>query len=285
MGPHMLLLPQTGIQHLCVRHNGLEHLTALHLNNNHLETLFGDFEDLYNLEQAQRTLGKVFPRLSILSLDHNNLKSLVYIHQLSSLNSLDLSFNTHLENLPLEFGVLSLSILKLDGLKLNGIPPNLSTLKLLKYLKNLLNDAKPYPHMKLVAVGNAGSGKTTLLQQLTKQGKKVRRRCHTIGDEMSASTETAGFVEWEYAPRSQKKVTFTTWDFGGQSEYFTVYQCFLTHRSLYLVVWNVADGEQGLRDLQPWLENIEARAPGSPVIVIGTHGDSAAHGKWCLRGA
>ena len=140
MGPHMLLLPQTGIQHLCVRHNGLEHLTALHLNNNRLETLFGDFEDLYNLEQAQRTLGKVFPRLSILSLDHNNLKSLVYIHQLSSLNSLDLSFNTHLENLPLEFGVLSLSILKLDGLKLNGIPPNLSTLKLLKYLKNLLNE-------------------------------------------------------------------------------------------------------------------------------------------------
>ena len=45
--------------------------------------------------------------------------------------------------------------------------------------------------------------------------------------------------------------------FAIQSEYFTVYQCFLTHRSLYLVVWNVADGEQGLRDLQPWLENIE----------------------------
>ena len=81
------------------------------------------------------------------------------------------------------------------------------------------NSAKPYPHMKLVAVGNAGSGKTTLLQQLTKQGKKVRRRCHTIGDEMSASTETAGFVEWEYAPRSQKKVTFTTWDFGGQVQF------------------------------------------------------------------
>ena len=171
--------------------------------------------------------------------------------------------------------------------------------------------------------------------------------------------------------------------FAIQSEYFTVYQCFLTHRSLYLVVWNVADGEQGLRDLQPWLENIEvtymssilyhikyfpsaddtstspqhlvcrvvqslhmqmsiievsicrrphmdtsmiliciwlvcrlcttlhtkccgavfpsritlswhclnrlplshqARAPGSPVIVIGTHGDSAAHGSGAYEG-
>ncbi len=33
------------------------------------------------------------------------------------------------------------------------------------------------------------------------------------------------------------------------------------------------DGEEGLKSLKPWLENIEGRAPKSPVIVVGTHID------------
>ena len=70
--------------------------------------------------------------------------------------------------------------------------------------------------MKLVAVGNSGSGKTTLLQQLTKDGRISRRRCYTIDDELSAEPVAADFMEWQYGPLMQKKLTFTTWDFGGQ---------------------------------------------------------------------
>lgn len=58
-----------------------------------------------------------------------------------------------------------------------------------------------------------------------------------------------------------------------QEEYYATHQCFLTRRSLYLLLWNVMDGEEGLRSLKSWLENIEGRAPKSPVIVIGTHVD------------
>ena len=80
--------------------------------------------------------------------------------------------------------------------------------------------------------------------------------------------------DWEYSPNSRKpKVTFMTWDFGGQEEYYATHQCFLTNRSLYLLIWNVEDGENGLVSLKPWLENIEGRAPKSPVIVIATHID------------
>ena len=42
-----------------------------------------------------------------------------------------------------------------------------------------------------------------------------------------------------------------------QEEYYATHQCFLTARSLFLLVWNVTDGEAGLLSLQPWLENIE----------------------------
>ena len=47
-----------------------------------------------------------------------------------------------------------------------------------------------------------------------------------------------------------------TWDFGGQEEYYATHQCFLTQRSLYVLVWNVNDGVEGLKDLKHWLENI-----------------------------
>lgn len=33
------------------------------------------------------------------------------------------------------------------------------------------------------------------------------------------------------------------------------------------------DGEEGLKNLKPWLENVEGRAPKSPVIIVGTHVD------------
>ena len=39
------------------------------------------------------------------------------------------------------------------------------------------------------------------------------------------------------------------------------------------------DGEDGLKSLRPWLENIESRAPKSPVIIIATHIDMLPPGK------
>jgi hypothetical protein len=42
---------------------------------------------------------------------------------------------------------------------------------------------------------------------------------------------------------------------------------------LYLVVWNICDGEKGLNEIVQWLVNIQARAPNSPVVIVGTHFD------------
>ncbi|KAI2662978.1 Leucine-rich repeat serine/threonine-protein kinase 1 [Labeo rohita] len=43
--------------------------------------------------------------------------------------------------------------------------------------------------------------------------------------------------------------------------------------ALYMVIWNLALGEEAVANLQSWLLNIEARAPNSAVIVVGTHLD------------
>ena len=40
------------------------------------------------------------------------------------------------------------------------------------------------------------------------------------------------------------------------------------------LVYNLSNGDGELRYLEPWLLNIQARAPSSVVLVVGTHLDS-----------
>ncbi len=77
--------------------------------------------------------------------------------------------------------------------------------------------------------------------------------------------------DWTYFRRVResqtalKSITFMTWDFGGQEEYYATHQCFLSRRSLYLAVWDVTHGMRGVEELKPWLLNIQVR--GSRVCV------------------
>ena len=35
------------------------------------------------------------------------------------------------------------------------------------------------------------------------------------------------------------------------------HQCFLSTRSLYLLIWNIMEGSDGVDQLAPWLHNIQ----------------------------
>ena len=35
------------------------------------------------------------------------------------------------------------------------------------------------------------------------------------------------------------------------------HQCFLTNRALYILVWNVLDGDAGVQSLSVWLQNLQ----------------------------
>lgn len=50
---------------------------------------------------------------------------------------------------------------------------------------------------------------------------------------------------------------FNLWDIGGPASMTTVNQCFFTDKSLYVVIWNLALGEEAVANLQTWLLNIE----------------------------
>lgn len=133
---------------------------------------------------------------------------------------------------------------------------------ILPFLSLSLTRSQPYHRIKLMLIGDSNVGKTSLLLNLTKKGKVSRFKEVEKGlNKLPLSTVGVDLGDWEYSPQSLrlKPVTFMTWDFGGQIEYYATHQCFLTQRSLYIIVWNAQEREKGLERIRPWLDNIGVR--------------------------
>ncbi|KAJ1529280.1 hypothetical protein ONE63_006078 [Megalurothrips usitatus] len=244
----------------------------------------------------------MMPNLSMLDLSNNQLKEIpANIHELSNLSVLNISGNTDVCELPHQMGLLSrLWNLNTRGCNLQEPLKSMidskkfKTMDVIGYLKSVLEDAKPYARMKLMIVGVQGIGKTSLLEQLRQEGSGFRKRppsehwAKRMGNKnvntktsrgVNMSTVGVDIGDWVYekkrgqANSNYGPVVFRTWDFGGQREYYATHQYFLSKRSLYLVVWKISDGAKGIQEILQWLVNIQARAPNSPVIIVGTHYD------------
>ncbi|XP_066246944.1 leucine-rich repeat serine/threonine-protein kinase 1 isoform X1 [Euwallacea similis] len=240
----------------------------------------------------------MFPNLSMLDVSNNNIKEIPgNIYDLSNLSVLNLSGNLGITDLPPQMGLLS-RLWNLntrgcslqDPLKFMIESKKYKTMDIIGYLKSVLEDAKPYARMKLMIVGVQGIGKTSLLEQLRQEGS-TRKRPEHWGKRMgnknintktsrgsNMSTVGVDIGDWVYEKKVRNQsvhgpVIFRTWDFGGQKEYYATHQYFLSKRSLYLVVWKITDGHRGINEILQWLVNIQARAPNSPVIIVGTHYD------------
>ena len=233
-------------------------LTVLDLSNNQLQNL---------------PLNVVAPAIRSLNLAKNHFRNVpLCICSFTTLHSLTLSDNPDVLTLPAEMGRLSyLSHLNLSGLKdLNDPPKNLQKecRDCIRYLNSKLRSARGFYRMKLMLVGYANRGKTTLVARL--QGKEY-------GDESTVGVDVS---EWWYRPSvGRRAFHFSIWDFGGQEEYYATHQCFLSQRSLYLLLFNLLHGDKGVEELRPWLNNIALRAPRSCVIIIGTHLDEVQDDK------
>ncbi|KAL5013850.1 hypothetical protein ScPMuIL_008120, partial [Solemya velum] len=221
-----------------------------------------------NLEGA-----KCWLKLESLNLADNKLLEIPKeIGQLTNLTSLNISYNKLLTTLPDELGRCSrIWELGLEGLHLDFQDSLIKgrVKDLIIYLHNKLKKAKRHYHLKLMVVGYGGRGKSTLLRALRKKYKPRDQQPLTVG----VIVEDWRFERYRRDVGRYVTYTLSTWDFAGQEEFYSTHQCFLSNRALYLAVYDMSEGLKDVDALKPWLSNIQARAPGCPVIVVGTHID------------
>ncbi|XP_041074773.1 leucine-rich repeat serine/threonine-protein kinase 1-like isoform X1 [Polyodon spathula] len=211
--------------------------------------------------------------LEVLFLNANQLEAVPQsVCCLKSLNELYLSHNPGIRELPPELGQLSnLWQLDIEELNIGNIPAEVrkeGPSAVLAFLRAHLRKAEKCKLLKMIVVGPPRQGKSSLLEAL--QTGKVPQM---MQNETSIRTS-----KWELErPNGVKakidSVEFNVWDIGGPANMSTVNQCFFTDKALYVVIWNLALGEEAVANLQSWLLNIEARAPNSAVVVVGTHLD------------
>ncbi|XP_021920937.1 leucine-rich repeat serine/threonine-protein kinase 1 isoform X3 [Zootermopsis nevadensis] len=257
--------------------------------------------DVLSSPTGQSKTRFMFPNLSMLDISNNQLREIPNnIHELNNLSVLNISGNLDICELPSQMGLLSrLWNLNTRGCNLQEPLKSMidskkyKTMDVIGYLKSVLEDARPYARMKLMIVGVQGIGKTSLLEQLRQEGvgtfkkKPVEHWAKRMGNKninvktsrgTNMSTVGVDIGDWVYEKKirgqsSYGPVVFRTWDFGGQREYYATHQYFLSKRSLYLVVWRIPDRQRGISEILHWLVNIQARAPNSPVLIVGTHFD------------
>ena len=214
----------------------------------------------------------VAPTLKNLNISNNRFRSVPHcVCSFISLTTLNIANNSEIVSLPSELGRLKdLYNLNLEGLNDLNDPPKIvraTTKDCIQYLSSRLRSARGHYHMKLMLVGKQAMGKTTLVARLHNNNKEIGNKS-TVGVDVS---------EWKYTPAYNKKTFhFSIWDFAGQEEYYATHQCFLSKHSLYLLVWNVTEGDAGIVDLKLWLNNISARAPNSHIIIVGTFLDKVS---------
>ena len=259
----------------------LPSLCELNLSNNKLKDIPDVPEwsscltvlDLSHNQLTSMPLNAIATDIRSLNLIDNMFHTIpLCICSFTTLHALNLSFNPDIQTLPAEMGRLTnLTSLQLEGLKNLNYPPKSvqgDARNCIRYLNNKLRDSKRWYRMKLMVLGFANRGKKTLVTRL------LGRDCGgktAVGLEMS---------DWLHKPSLVKKpFYFTIWDFGGQEEYYAIHQCFLSRCSLYLLVFNLKHGIEGVQELKPWLNSISLRAPHSMVIIIGTHLDKLGDGE------
>ena len=83
---------------------------------------------------------------------------------------------------------------------------------------------------------------------------------------------TDGIDIKDWSVKAECTITYSIWDFAGQTVYYNTHQFFLSNRAVYLLLWNVRLGYEH-SGLDFWLNSIGCHAPRAPVFVIGTHID------------
>ncbi|WAR27954.1 PATS1-like protein [Mya arenaria] len=195
------------------------------------------------------------------------------IENLQELRMLNVSNNPNLLSVPAELGKISTLIrMDFDSCASLHTPPKEIRAKgfsvMYAYLRSMISGSVPCKRTKLMLVGLGGAGKTSLVEALmSKDGKANLSHGEAITDGIDISNWTVRHED--------ESLTYSVWDFAGQTVYYNTHQFFLSNRAVYLLLWNVRLGYEHA-GLDFWLSSISVQAPKAPIFVIGSHVDQVS---------
>ncbi|CAN0082454.1 unnamed protein product [Ectocarpus sp. 12 AP-2014] len=130
--------------------------------------------------------------------------------------------------------------------------------------------------LKVVLVGLGEAGKTSIAirleDRLGSSCPKPEER--TVGVEIRDLKLGPGPTNEGSGPNVELDVSL--WDFAGQRAYYDTHQMFLTPGALFVLVvdmFTYTEGQSREDALEQWLDILQARVPGSVVLLVGTHTD------------
>ena len=277
-----LYLRDTNIEQLPESIGKLANLEWLDLSETKIEELPESIGKLTNLkrldlsetkiEELPESIGKL-TSLEELDLNETKIKELSeWLEELINLQRLDLS-STKLKKLPYSLFQLDLeykfkeyfSLLE-DGINLYQTQLTQMPISLFMQDRSLIKayyeeERKLINESKVILLGDGGAGKTYLVDRIFNNGERLP------GTHEPDTTTGILIRDYPMEMENGSLMSVRFWDFGGQQIMHSMHRCFLTSRSLYVVL---LDARNDTQDFQAyyWLNNIKSFAPDAPVILV-----------------
>ena len=275
-------LRRTKIEQLPKWMRKLRNLQSLNLSGTKIEELpewIGKLTNLKRLylrdtkiKELSEWIGKL-ANLERLNLSGTKIEELPeWIGKLTNLKRLDLS-RTKLKKLPyslfqldLEYKFEKYFFLLEDGINLYQTQLTQIPISLFMQDRSLIKayyeeERELINESKVILLGDGGAGKTYLVDRIFNDGEKLPRT--------HEPDTTTGILIRDYPMKMENGSLMSVrfWDFGGQQIMHSMHRCFLTSRSLYVVL---LDARNDTQDFQAyyWLNNIKSFAPDAPVILV-----------------
>jgi serine/threonine protein kinase len=208
--------------------------------------------------------------LNDVNLGHNPelLQVPEWVCVLPHLTRLDLRGNSRLKELPKTLANFKdLVSIQVDPHTLT-FPPCDVTIRgshsIITFLRSHLKGISNYRHMNVFLLGMGGAGKTTLFDGLMGGAGQV--------------TGSTGCYDYrgEVRDRTTIKATYHVTDISMQVFGSPVLQCFLMERCVYVCMWDLNEGKEGLAALVSVIRDIHAKVPDGQVMLLGTHHDQCS---------
>ncbi|XP_065648693.1 leucine-rich repeat serine/threonine-protein kinase 1 isoform X3 [Hydra vulgaris] len=137
---------------------------------------------------------------------------------------------------------------------------------------------KNFPNIKLIVTGPKKVGKSSLVKSLHNEGILIRKVTLVRHNWVKVDKHTAKIF-------ANAGIDCSYWSYMYEKKYmnFIIWECnfnkflhvFMSQHAVYLLVWQFTDNiENEVELLKSWLQNIQAYAPDSAVIVVITNTDS-----------